>query len=58
MAMDDNRVRDRTHIACAPCSWNAVALQARSNDLRTVVDSDRTLIRSTRIERTVQTVYT
>ena len=50
MALADDRIRDCTHIACSPCSGNAVALQACSYDIRTVVDGDRTLIRRTRLE--------
>ena len=46
MALADNRIRDRSDIACTPCTGNAVALQTCSDDLRTVVDSYRTFLRS------------
>ena len=58
MALADVRARDRTHIARPPFTGNAVSLQACSYDIRTVVDGNRTLIRSTLPERIVQTVYT
>ena len=57
ISLTDNCICDRSYFDCSPCSGNAVAFQACSYDVRTVVDGNRALIRSTCSERFVQAIY-